>query len=157
MLVQSLESSTPSPHSPVDSPSKRQTRSFSAEVTTPSAPTAPGAPRSTAETPNLAPTTRLSSRVVIASLPDTEKTQLRIIDTPGLELGDEPLAAKERDRGVRGLLRMIEARFEETLREESKVIRTKARADDDVVHLSELLSYECIARRWAYIDQQSCI
>ncbi|RXK41000.1 hypothetical protein M231_01631 [Tremella mesenterica] len=102
---------------------------------TPSAKTTPGPPQTAPQSMIPSPTKRMSSQMITASLPDYEKTLVRVIDTPGLELADTAVGRSERNRGVEGLLRMLEERYEETLREESKVLRTKARADDEVIHL----------------------
>jgi hypothetical protein len=82
------------------------------------------------------PTVRPIPHTVLTTNPSFEKTQLRIIDTPGLELGEEDrLHEKERGRGLVGLMRMLEERFALALREESRVIRRKAGGEDDLVHL----------------------
>jgi hypothetical protein len=87
-----------------------------------------------------APTTRLSSRTIPVESPQFDKVLLWLIDTPGLELGgdDGPtVRAGERERGVVGLLRLMEERFEGRLREESRIVRRQAKVDDDLVHLGE--------------------
>ncbi|ODO10961.1 hypothetical protein I350_01560 [Cryptococcus amylolentus CBS 6273] len=87
----------------------------------------------------------------VANLIHDYRILLRLIDTPGLELcPDEDLVGgiaaetalghgvgvkgKERERGVKGLLRILEERFKYTLREESKVQR-RVGADEGLVHL----------------------
>ena len=84
------------------------------------------------------PTTHISSRTTLANLPDYKKVSLRIIDTPGLELdSDGGVKEKERERGVVGLVRMLEERFNEMLKEESRIARRQPRVDDELVHLGE--------------------
>jgi hypothetical protein len=106
---------------------------------TPSSPTAPGPPVSPGTTPRSAsaPTTRLSSTTLLVDAPESEWVQLRLIDTPGLELGSEAVQVKERERGIAGVLRLVEERFEERLREESRIVRRQVKGAEDLVHLSE--------------------
>ncbi|TYJ58098.1 hypothetical protein B9479_001194 [Cryptococcus floricola] len=99
---------------------------------------------------NPAPTSRPQSHTCL-STHSQDRILLRLIDTPGLELcPDEDLVGgiaaetalghgvgvkgKERERGVKGLLRILEERFKYTLREESKVQR-RVGADEGLVHL----------------------
>jgi hypothetical protein len=120
-------------------------------VDTPSSPTSPGPPMTqvlqavaemTETKPPMpaptGPTLRLSSQVVTASVEQYEPVQLRLIDTPGLNLSNDPVGSKARERGVAGLIRLLEERFEETLKEESRIIRTRKRQEDGMVHLGEL-------------------
>jgi septin family protein len=83
------------------------------------------------------PTVRLSSQVLSASVDQFEPVQLRLIDTPGLNLSDDPIGSKARERGVAGLIRLLEERFEETLKEESRIIRTRKRQEDGMIHLGK--------------------
>lgn len=62
---------------------------------------------------------------------------LRLIDTPGFDLGADAIATASRERGLAGLTRLVEDRYEEMLREESKVVRRKARDEEGLIHLSE--------------------
>jgi septin family protein len=103
---------------------------------TPSSPTAPGPPVSPGTTPRStsARTTRLSSTTLLVDA--SEWVQLRLIDTPGLELGSEAVQVKERERGIAGVLRLVEERFEERLREESRIVRRQVKGAEDLVHLS---------------------
>ncbi|OCF36379.1 hypothetical protein I316_01626 [Kwoniella heveanensis BCC8398] len=65
----------------------------------------------------------------------SERLLVRFIDTPGLDLAlSDELKAKERERGVAGLLRLVEDRFEEMWREERKV-RRQVGAEEGLVHL----------------------
>jgi septin family protein len=66
-----------------------------------------------------------------------ERTLLRLIDTPGLAVGDDPVAEKERERGILGLTRLVEEQFAQVMREESRIVRRATRGEDDLVHLSE--------------------
>ncbi|WVQ71908.1 hypothetical protein IAR50_001450 [Cryptococcus sp. DSM 104548] len=102
-------------------------------------------------TPNPAPTSRPQSHTCLSTY-SQDRILLRLIDTPGLELSPddniavggitaetalghgEGVKAKERERGVKGLLRILEERFKYTLREESKVQR-RVGADEGLVHL----------------------
>lgn len=63
-----------------------------------------------------------------------------MIDTPGLDLslGEDQVAAKEgeNERNVKGLLNIVEERFEYTLREERKV-RRRVGAEEGLVHLGK--------------------
>jgi hypothetical protein len=89
------------------------------------------------------PTLRLSSQVVTAAVEQYDPVQLRLIDTPGLNLSNDPVGSKARERGVAGLTRLLEERFEETLKEESRIIRTRKRQEDGMIHLGEYhMSYE---------------
>ncbi|ORY29964.1 hypothetical protein BCR39DRAFT_494923 [Naematelia encephala] len=81
------------------------------------------------------PTTTVFARVTTVLLDGYERTRLRLIDTPGLELGNDPVNATERERGVAGVLRFIEERFEDMLREERKVVRRQGTSEDRLVHL----------------------
>lgn len=124
--------------------------------TTPASPTSPGPPVSTilnsigelAENPGSrlsgpGPTLRLSSRIMTASLENHDTVQLRIIDTPGLNLTDDPVAIKARERGVAGLLRLLEERFENTLKEETRIDRSRKRLENGMIHLGMLLPTSC--------------
>jgi septin family protein len=79
----------------------------------------------------------LASQVVTAAVEQYDSVQLRLIDTPGLNLSNDPVASKARERGVAGLTRLLEERFEETLKEESRIIRTRKRQEDGMIHLGE--------------------
>lgn len=107
----------------------------------PSSPTAPGPPV-TGNTKPL-PTTTISLKSIETNLDNHEKTLFRIIDTPGLELGNDgnrpSSKAAERERGVSGLLMLIEEQFRETLKEERKVVRQQGRGEEDMVHLGMVL------------------
>lgn len=83
------------------------------------------------------PTRRLTSEVIDAVVDGHEAVKLRLIDTPGLNLSSDLVASRARERGVAGLLRLMEDRFEETLKEESRIIRTRKRQEDGMVHLGE--------------------
>lgn len=140
----------------IHSPTKRResnTSSISAKPPSPdatlSSPTSPGPPMS-AGLPSIgehllprpvgegvAPTLRLSSHVVNAHLEDHDPVSLRLIDTPGLNLSPDLVASRARERGVSGLLRLMEERFEETLKEESRIVRTRKRQEDGMVHLGQ--------------------
>ena len=85
----------------------------------------------------LEPTTRLSSRTATSKDDGYSRTTLRLIDTHGLAMGHDLIQEKERERGVAGLLRMMEGRFTEVMREESRVIRKSTRGEDDLVHLGK--------------------
>ncbi|WVQ78629.1 hypothetical protein IAT38_000716 [Cryptococcus sp. DSM 104549] len=79
------------------------------------------------------PTTRPRAYTTLSNLADRQL--LRIIDTPGLELSaGDPVKEKERERGVAGLVMMVEERFEEMLREERKV-RRQVGAEEGLIHL----------------------
>jgi septin family protein len=119
-------------------------------IDTPSSPTSPGPPMTqvlqavaemTETAPSMpaptGPTLRLSSQVVTAAVEQYDPVQLRLIDTPGLNLSNDPVASKARERGVAGLTRLLEERFEETLKEESRIIRTRKRQEDGMIHLGE--------------------
>lgn len=69
------------------------------------------------------------------SLDDYERTLLRVIDTPGLAMGTDAVQEKERERGVTGLLRLLEERFADVMREESRIVRRTTRGEDDLIHL----------------------
>ena len=92
------------------------------------------------------PTLRLSSQVVTAAAEDYETVQLRLIDTPGLNLSDDPVGSKARERGVAGLIRLLEERFEETLKEETRIVRTRKKQEDGMIHLGKLRSSKLQAR-----------
>ena len=62
---------------------------------------------------------------------------LRLVDTPGLAFGNDPLPAKERERGLQGLSRMMEQQFNQAMREESKIVRIGPKGEDDLVHLGK--------------------
>ncbi|EAL22862.1 hypothetical protein CNBB0830 [Cryptococcus deneoformans B-3501A] len=83
-----------------------------------------------------APTTKPTAYTVLSTISD--RLLLRLIDTPGLELppGEDWVAAKkgESERSVKGLLSIVEERFEYTLREERKV-RRRVGAEEGLVHL----------------------
>ena len=126
LLLQSL-TTPPAPIQP----------SHHADLTTSSL-TESGGPKERPANSIVRTTTRISSRTAMANLPDYEKVSLRIIDTPGLELdSDGGVREKERERGVVGLVRMLEERFNEMLKEESRIVRRQPRADDELVHLGE--------------------
>ena len=82
-----------------------------------------------------APTTRVSSRVVHVSEDLYDRTILRLIDTPGLPPGPGAVEDKERERGIAGLLRIMEDGFGSVMREESRIVRRATRGEDDLVHL----------------------
>jgi septin family protein len=123
---------------------------------TPSSPTSPGPPiakglqtiteKLTPDISNTAttigPTLRLSSQVVNATVEQYDPVQLRLIDTPGLNISSDPVGSKARERGVAGLIRLLEERFEDTLKEESRIVRTKKRQEDGMIHLGELRMLE---------------
>lgn len=117
---------------------------------TPSSPTSPGPPMAqvlhtiteklasdTTTTKATGPTLRLSSQVVSATVEQYDPVQLRLIDTPGLNLSSDPVGSKARERGVAGLIRLLEERFEDTLKEESRIVRTRKRQEDGMIHLDE--------------------
>ncbi|OWZ56595.1 septin ring protein [Cryptococcus neoformans 125.91] len=83
-----------------------------------------------------APTTKPTAYTVLSTISD--RLLLRVIDTPGLDLslGEDQVAAKEgeNERNVKGLLNIVEERFEYTLREERKV-RRRVGAEEGLVHL----------------------
>jgi len=85
----------------------------------------------------IGPTLRLSSQVVSAAVELYDPLQLRLIDTPGLNLSNDPVGSKTRERGVAGLTRLSEDRFEDTLKEESRIVRTRKRQEDGIIHLGE--------------------
>ena len=90
-------------------------------------------------TPYPHPTVRLSSQTTTVIMEGCERTFLRLIDTPGLALGADPVQEKERERGVAGMMRMLEERFGEMMREESRIVRKATRGEDDLVHLGGLV------------------
>jgi len=65
-------------------------------------------------------------------MPIYNRTTLRLTDTPGLELD----APHELEPGVSGLMSLLEGRFDERLREESRIVRQQ-KADDGMVHLGQ--------------------
>lgn len=81
------------------------------------------------------PTTKFTSKTIQVTHPGYERCLLRLVDSPGLELAGTELGDKQRERGVVALIRLLEEKFGETLREESRIIRRGPRADDDLVHL----------------------
>lgn len=111
-----------------------------------------------ARTVPLGPTTRMNSHTVAVSHETLERTVLRLIDTPGLAIGRELVEEKERERGVDGLLRMIEDRYAEVMREESRVIRRATRGEDDLIHLGKVLVTEFGLMQVLYmIDSRSVL
>ena len=119
-------------------------------IDTPSSPTSPGPPvtqflQTVAEMTEtkrrvpapIGPTLKLSSQLVTAAVEQYDPLQLRLIDTPGLNLSNDPVSSKARERGVAGLTRLLEDRFEETLKEESRIVRTRKRQEDGMIHLGE--------------------
>jgi len=58
-----------------------------------------------------------------------------LIDTPGLPTSNEASEQIERDIGITTLLRIIEERFDERLREESRIVRRPEKGEDDLIHL----------------------
>ncbi|KAL7424191.1 hypothetical protein Q5752_001777 [Cryptotrichosporon argae] len=64
---------------------------------------------------------------------ESPRLLLRLIDTPGLAPAG-PTADFERERGMTGLLRMVEEKLAEVMREESKVVRRKDEGDE-LIHL----------------------
>ena len=121
---------------------------------TPSSPTSPGPPallppdeitETVAEPTQAAapthdvtpPTTRLSARSTTVNHDTYERMLLRLIDTPGLPPVSDPVALAERERGLSGLVDLIEQRFGEVMREESRVWRKATRGEDDLVHLGQ--------------------
>lgn len=76
-----------------------------------------------------------TNRIVSATVPvrhDGEKIQLNLIDTPGLSLENELVL----DNQVTEILRYIEAKLDDTLSEEAKVRRSKAREKyDPMIHV----------------------
>ena len=133
---------------------KADSNPFAAPVSpmdTPSSPTSPGPPMAQVlqtitekltsdpiTTPATGPTLRLSSQVVSATVEQYDPVQLRLIDTPGLNLSSDPVGSKARERGIAGLIRLLEERFEDTLKEESRIVRTRKRQEDGMIHLGEL-------------------
>jgi len=100
----------------------------------------------------------MSSHTVTVSHETLERTVLRLIDTPGLAMGGDLVEEKERERGVDGLLRMIEDRYAEVMREESRVIRRATRGEDDLIHLSKVLVTEFGLMQVLYmIDSRSVL
>ena len=84
----------------------------------------------------------MSAQTVQVNLAEYDKTLLKVIDTPGIELGSEStggpdLRAKERERAIKGLMTMLEERFEGVLREESRIVRAQKKGEDDLIHLGE--------------------
>jgi septin family protein len=61
-----------------------------------------------------------------------------LVDTPGLNLSSDLVASRARERGIAGLLRLLEERFEDTLKEESRINRTRKRQEDGMIHLGKL-------------------
>jgi len=119
-------------------------------IDTPSSPTSPGPPitqvlQSVAEMTEtkprvpvpIGPTLRLSSQVVTAAVEQYDPIELRLIDTPGLTLSNDPVSSKARERRVAGLTLLLEDRFEDTLKEESRIVRTRKRQEDGMIHLGE--------------------
>ena len=85
------------------------------------------------------PTRRISSRSSVVGVEGYDRLQLRLVDTPGLELGaSDGVKEKERERGVAGLMRLIEDQFGEVMREESRIVRRGTKLEDNLVHLGEL-------------------
>ena len=117
--------------------------------TTPHSPISPATPTFPANTTStrIAPTTRMSSRVSTVHLDGYERHELRVVDTPGLELGDDdPVKERERERGMMGLMRLLEERFEEVMREESRIVRRGTKGEDNLIHLGGWsdLPFSCI-------------
>lgn len=109
-------------------------RSSTGSSSTPSSPTVPGPP---VPITTLGPTTRMSARTINVSDAGFERTSFRLIDTPGIAMGDDLVEAKERERGLAGLVMMMEEKFGEVMREESRIIRRATRGEDDLIHLGE--------------------
>jgi hypothetical protein len=117
----------------------------SATCSTPSSPTAPGPPamhppprpaHSSLSQPS--PTNRIISHVIRQN-GYLKANQVRLIDTPGLQLGENDiLHEKERERGMAGLLRMMEERFALVFKGENRIVRRKHGVEDDIVHLGQL-------------------
>jgi septin family protein len=63
-----------------------------------------------------------------------------LVDTPGLNLSSDLVASRARERGIAGLLRLLEERFEDTLKEESRINRTRKRQEDGMIHLGKLIA-----------------
>ncbi|KAK4685067.1 hypothetical protein P7C73_g5090, partial [Tremellales sp. Uapishka_1] len=84
-------------------------------------------------------TRKFEPRSTMVTCQEFEKTSLWIVDTPGLEVGSDlsssNIKERERHRGIDALVRMLEERFTETLREESRIVRVKPRMDDELIHL----------------------
>lgn len=71
-----------------------------------------------------------------------EKLELQIIDTPGLDLRVDDglnIHGRQRERGIQALMRVAEERFDEVLKEESKVVRRQLSGGSDLLHLCEPL------------------
>jgi septin family protein len=88
-----------------------------------------------------ATTTKVSSRVVQVPEELYDRTTLRMIDTPGLPPGCGAVEDKERERGIAGLLRIMEDGFESVMREESRIVRRATRGEDDLIHLGAVVQY----------------
>ncbi|ORX33805.1 Septin-domain-containing protein [Kockovaella imperatae] len=81
-------------------------------------------------------TNRITSRSSVVQVEGYDRVQLRLIDTPGLELGSgDTVREKERERGVAGLMRLIEDQFGEFMSEESRIVRKSSGGDDNLVHI----------------------
>ncbi|WWC60823.1 uncharacterized protein I303_103399 [Kwoniella dejecticola CBS 10117] len=78
-------------------------------------------------------TSKLSSYTAISTI--DERLLVRIIDTPGLDLRmNDEFATKSRMRGVGGLIRLLEDRFE-VMCEEEKKIRRMTGGEEGLIHL----------------------
>nr|XP_019042518.1 hypothetical protein I302_09127 [Kwoniella bestiolae CBS 10118]OCF21448.1 hypothetical protein I302_09127 [Kwoniella bestiolae CBS 10118] len=81
----------------------------------------------------LSSTKSLSAYTAISTI--SEKLLVRIIDTPGLDLKiNDELSLKSRERGVGGLIRLLEDRFE-VMCEEEKKIRRMTGGEEGLIHL----------------------
>ena len=49
----------------------------------------------------------------------------------------DAVASRERERGITGLMRLIEHRFGDVMREESRIVRRGTRGEDDLIHLGK--------------------
>ncbi|WWC89833.1 uncharacterized protein L201_004761 [Kwoniella dendrophila CBS 6074] len=81
-------------------------------------------------------TTRPKSYTAISTSEDErERLLVRLIDTPGLDLNiEDELSKKSRERGLIGLLRLLEDRFQ-VMCEEEKKIRRMTGGEDGLIHL----------------------
>ncbi|WVQ69796.1 uncharacterized protein L199_008016 [Kwoniella botswanensis] len=81
----------------------------------------------------LNPTKCLNAYTAISTI--SERLLVRIIDTPGLDLRlNDELSHKSRERGVSGLIRLLEDRFEVMCQEEKK-IRRMTGGEEGLIHL----------------------
>ncbi|WRT67407.1 uncharacterized protein IL334_004378 [Kwoniella shivajii] len=81
------------------------------------------------------PTLKPKAYTTISTVSEREKIQVRFIDTPGLDLTmEDDVSHQCRERGVGGLIRMLEDRFQ-VMCEEEKKVRRMTGGEDGLIHL----------------------